>query len=259
MARSIVVVLAFLLLAMINLARSQTGNLCTGSISTFQYNLAGLQSATGGNDQTCLDNEGNTYYYRPCSALQNEQCVTNTDATPAACQKDTRKIPQYHDCGSTSQVQWSQRSAGADQGFKIQFSGGQDGRMLDVEFICDKNGGTGQLQAATPTEQPEHFYHLSWTTKYACPGGGDGDGKKGDGDDGPAISGGWIFIIILFSLLIIYFIAGVAYNKFRKDAHGVELIPNHEFWFALPGLVIAGNVYVYRKLRGLCGARYEEM
>jgi len=73
MARSIVVVLAFLLLAMINLARSQTGNLCTGSISTFQYNLAGLQSATGGNDQTCLDNEGNTYYYRPCSALQNEQ------------------------------------------------------------------------------------------------------------------------------------------------------------------------------------------
>jgi len=27
----------------------------------------------------------------------------------------------------------------------------------------------------------------------------------------------------------------------------------------LPGLVKDGNVYTYRKLRGLCGAKYEEM
>jgi len=235
------------------------GNACTGTVGKFKYDLSGLSSATGGNDVTCQDKAGNTYYYRPCQPLKIQQCNTISDTSPAACQKDTRKVPLYHDCGSVNQVGWSPRSAGQDKGFFMQFNGGEEDRRLNVEFICDKNAGVGTLETANPTESPTHFYHLSWTTKYACPGGGDGDGKKGDGDDGPAISGGWIFIIVLLSVMFLYLVGGVAYNKFRKDAHGIELIPNHEFWFALPGLVWDGNVYTFKKLRGLCGARYEEM
>mgnify|MGYP002386689193 FL=1 len=88
---------------------------------------------------------------------------------------------------------------GADQGFMLKFTGGEGGRLSDIEFICDKTQNPGTLQAKNPAEQPEHDYHLKWTTTFACPGGGDGDGdggKGGDGDDGPAISGGWIFIIM---------------------------------------------------------------
>lgn len=52
-----------------------------------------------------------------------------------------RKIPQYHDCGSTSQVEWSPRPAGADTGFFIQFNGGDEDRRSDIEFICDMSAG----------------------------------------------------------------------------------------------------------------------
>jgi len=243
------------------LVAGQTNGVCKGTIGTSKYDLSGLQAATGGNDQTTKDADGNTYFYRPCQVLQQVECKSNEDPSPAACQKDTRKMAQFHDCGSTNSVTWSSRSAGDNTGFFIQFQGGQDGRKLDVEFICDQGQNPGSLTAAVPTEQPTHFYHLQWRTKFACPGGGDGGdgGGGGDGDDGPAISGGWIFIILLLSLFFIYIVAGIAYNKFRKDAHGLELIPNHEFWFALPRLVWDGNMYTYRKLRGLCGASYESV
>jgi len=146
-----------------------SGGVCKGTVGSFQYDLSGLALATGGVDQTCQDSGSNTYLYRPCKALQQTACQTTTDSTPAACQKDTRKIPQYHDCGSTAQIQWWPRAAGDGTGFFIQFNGGQEDRRLDVEFICDRSAGTGQLEASNPTEQPTHFYHLRWTSKYACP------------------------------------------------------------------------------------------
>ena len=80
--------------------------------------------------------------------------------------------------------------------------------MLDVEFICAPGKNVlGQLVAAQPAEQPSHFYHLQWETSYACPTGGDGGdgGSGGDGDDGPAISGGWIFVIMYVTI--------TSYNK----------------------------------------------
>jgi len=208
---------------------------------------------------------GNTYFYRPCNIVSEPNCksVTPPDDKPAICQKDSRKQAQFHDCGSQSQVTWKARGAGANQGFILLFSGGSEDRTADVEFICNQNAGVGTFAVAQPAEQPQHQYHMKWETKFACPTGGDGgdggDGGGGDGGGGPAISGGWIFIIILLSLFVLYIIGGVAYNKFRKDAHGLELIPNHEFWFALPGLVRDGNIYTYKKLRGLCGHKYEEM
>ncbi len=60
-----------------------------------------------------------------------------------------------------------------------------------------------QVQGPDGGEPEINFYHFQWKTSYACPtntgdgssDGGDGDGD-GDGDSGPAISGGWIFIIM---------------------------------------------------------------
>lgn len=41
----------------------------------------------------------------------------------------------------------------------------------------------------------------------------------------------------LFSLSILYLVGGVAYQKFKNHATGIDLIPNVHFWIALPGLV----------------------
>jgi len=232
--------------------------LCSGTIGKYKYNIEKLKEDTGGNDVTVKDENGNTYYYRPCQALQQANCQTITDPVPAACQKDTRITPQYHDCGSTTQYAWRARAAGDNTGFYITFNGGEEDRRLDVEFECDKTAGVGSLKAAIPTESPTHFYHLNWKSAYACPSGG-GGGGGGSGDDGMGISPGWIFIIILLGIGVMYLILGVAFKKFLRDAHGWELIPNNEFWFALPGLVIDGNKYLWRKATGLCGVKYQEM
>lgn len=88
------------------LGQSASGDICQGQVGNYRYNLQQLSTATGGNDVTCQDQGGNTYYYRPCQALQQQACKTISDPTPAACQKDIRKIPQFHDSGSTAQVTW---------------------------------------------------------------------------------------------------------------------------------------------------------
>jgi len=46
-----------------------------------------------------------------------------------------------------------------------------------------------------------------------------------------------VISIRLFSLLILYFIGGVLWQKFRVQAQGIEVIPNVLFWMSLPVLV----------------------
>jgi len=158
-------------LSLLGVNGQANGGICMGQVGGYQYNLQPLSDATGAMDQQCKDSPGNTYFYRPCYALQQQQCISITDPTPAMCMKDTRKIPQFHDVGSASQVVWSPRPAGPNTGFFIQFNGGEEDRRGDIEFICDMGAGTGVLAAANPTEAPVHFYHLTWRTAYACPEG----------------------------------------------------------------------------------------
>ena len=40
-----------------------------------------------------------------------------------------------------------------------------------------------------------------------------------------------------FSLFFVYLIAGVAFMKFVKKAEGKEVVPNVNFWTALPELI----------------------
>ncbi|CAF0941553.1 unnamed protein product [Adineta ricciae] len=54
------------------------------------------------------------------------------------------------------------------------------------------------------------------------------------------LSGGSVFLLILFSVLIAYFLVGVAYNGLYKHKSGVHLIPQAEFWISLPLLAIEG-------------------
>lgn len=64
----------------------------------------------------------------------------------------------------------------------------------------------------------------------------------------------------LSSLLVLYLVGGVAFNKFYRHHEGKEIIPNVEFWMALPGLVKDGHLFIWRKARSLTGrGSYEEM
>ncbi len=68
--------------------------------------------------------------------------------------------------------------------------------QLIPDFISNWGMGILLLQVQGPDGgEPEfNFFHFQWKTSYS--GDGSGDGGDGDGDGRPAISGGWIFIII---------------------------------------------------------------
>lgn len=70
---------------------------------------------------------------------------------------------------------------------------------------------------------------------------------KPDGDNG--LTGGAIFLIILFSVIGAYFLFGIAYNGLVNHHSGVKLIPHSDFWIGLPIHAIAGC----RCLLGGCG------
>jgi len=243
----------------------------TGGGKTAKYDLMGLYNAIKGASQSTTDDKRNTYYYIPCKSVATTEPNCKDfpyDFIPAICQKDGRTpTPGWHGLGSLNSSTFGIRSNGdATSGFILSFPiGGEPSpppvRKTDIEFICDPSGSEGIFTPAPDAESPTHDYHLQWTTKYACPtSDGDGDGGDGGGDGGGSkVSGGWIFIIILAGSAFIYLVAGVAVKKFVFHAEGIELIPNAMFWIALPGLVKDGNLFVVRKILGLCGRGYTQV
>jgi len=61
------------------------------------------------------------------------------------------------------------------------------------------------------------------------------------------LSDGSIFIIVFGVSLILYCVIGVFWRKTKIGSTGEGLIPNHEFWCGLPGLVKDGCNYVVAK------------
>ncbi|KAL5012266.1 hypothetical protein ScPMuIL_010817 [Solemya velum] len=59
----------------------------------------------------------------------------------------------------------------------------------------------------------------------------------------PVLSVGTIVIIVFSLFLLTYLCVGMLYKKAVFGAVGQELVPNHDFWVALPGLVKDGYLF----------------
>lgn len=49
-----------------------------------------------------------------------------------------------------------------------------------------------------------------------------------------------------FVLLFVYLVGGIIFNKTRREAQGLEMVPNIAFWKALPGLVKVSTSISFR-------------
>ena len=67
------------------------------------------------------------------------------------------------------------------------------------------------------------------------------------------LSTGWIVIIILFSVFMLYCIAGYVYNGKKNEnwKHVSHNIPNYGLWKALPSLTITGCKVTYEFMMNL--------
>jgi hypothetical protein len=67
------------------------------------------------------------------------------------------------------------------------------------------------------------------------------------------LSDGAVFIIILLVLIIVYVVGFVSFNKFKRQATGLDLIPHRFFWISLFSYVLDGGKFIVAKVTGKSG------
>ncbi|XP_022796290.1 uncharacterized protein LOC111334745 [Stylophora pistillata] len=126
-------------------------------------------------------------------------------------------------------------------------TGGRE-RTVTINLKCDKNKYPGQMDGVTVKETTS----ASLTSKCACEDScRHPDFNRNTGNTG--LSTGSILLIVFFPLLLVYFMAGLLYNKYHKGVNSFpEMIPNHSFWGEFPLLVKDGCVFTFERITRCC-------
>jgi len=111
-------------------------------------------------------------------------------------------------------------------------------RTLTLAFVCDE---LNKIGSASCSETITCNYAFTFYTSYACDSNTNGSASSTSTD---GLSGGSIFLLILFLCLFVYCVAGYAYNT-RKNQDGgwkdyKNNIPNLGFWCMVPQWTKAG-------------------
>lgn len=182
---------------------------------------------------------GDFYYYsyNPCKPFTQLKCK---DA--AVCQINADSSASYQ-AGDANTESWS--FDGSD--VQVYYNSMTETyRQTYVTLRCDPMADTPKIQALGETGTA--VYKLILTTKCACKNGCQGGQIIIDVE--VSVSTGSILLIIFFSLLFVYFVAGSVINKYQRQRAGAEIVPNSSFWLALPGLVKDGFGFTFGKVRG---------
>jgi len=205
------------------------------------------------------DSGGNIYYVAPC---HNTKLTCSPSASPV-CQVDGAKKP--HSCGTLASAslptnigQWTETTP-IGSGFIVHYTQGDGGRNVELTYVCGSANKPSFV--GNPTENPVKDYHITLNTLAGCkttsaptppgpPGPPTPSPPKPPGSS--SFDPGWIFVIVVLAGLVLYFIIGVIVKKFVFNAETVpEMIPQYEFWTALPILVKDGAVYSFGKVKSL--------
>jgi len=234
MAKFSILICSILLFFSYSNAQSTYGCTFANAQTGDQYNFTGLLNSQ--TDYT-LQTTGGKVWINVCRNIISTLCGSNNIA---ACQQWDPNTPAGKaTLGLTTTAQFVPLVRSTTQGQKgatLRFANGTGGRAFELDFQCDPKASIG-----SPTfelETPKLFYNFAWTTSFACPTNAPPPGTGG------GLSGGGIFLILVFCLFAVYVAAGITYNVVRKKATGKEIIPNIEFWSSLPGLVKDGVMFI---------------
>jgi len=129
------------------------------------------------------------------------------------------------------------------KGFTLKFNNGDycyditREREVTINFICDEQ--EYPKDGFTFTETSTCIYQVDFPTKHAC----EDPGNPMSG----GLSGGSIMIIIFLVLVFVYCVGGVVYAKrFQTGKEGMELIPQKDFWCAIPNYTKIGCMISYQ-------------
>ncbi|KAL6079644.1 Autophagy-related protein 27 [Balamuthia mandrillaris] len=203
-----------------------------------QYDFTAAASEVG--EVFCYDSSGNKYLFVPCGLVDEEYCQ-NPQGDQSTCFEGGGL---FLGLGKRGSAQWQSENNPTGTGFTIHLTDGDGGRTSTIKFVCNRD--------APPSfrcdliEDADHRF--TFTSKYGCP---TNERSSGGDEKSGGLAGGWIFIICLVCVTVVYLVGGVLWQKYKKEESGWELIPNLQFWKALPGLVWDGCKYTGRTLHSL--------
>jgi len=159
----------------------------------------------------------------------------------------------YPFCGECGEAGWC-RESGAEKtcigrfslvvpfesGLELVYDGGDWGQTGSMVLTCDPN-----IDDLDALETFNTYTRITAKTKWACP--------SASSSVFSVMSPGTAICIVIVVLAVVYFVAGVAYNYFRLEKSGYDLIPNKSFWEGLPALTKDGVTFAVHKVSELFG------
>eukprot|EP01121_Diplochlamys_sp_Union-15-3_P015857 TRINITY_DN5309_c0_g1_i1.p1 TRINITY_DN5309_c0_g1~~TRINITY_DN5309_c0_g1_i1.p1 ORF type:complete len:274 (+),score=45.23 TRINITY_DN5309_c0_g1_i1:81-824(+) len=106
-------------------------------------------------------------------------------------------------------------------------------RVTYVKLKCDKGKDWGTV-VFDDSQQANLRFSITILTSRAC---GVTGGASG-------LSPGSVILIFLLIVVVLYLVGGVLFNKFKKQATGVEVLPNVGFWKSFFGSVKDGALWI---------------
>jgi hypothetical protein len=184
--------------------------------------------------------------------------------------------------GLVAQQAWEIDTSQNPQVFTITFSGGQDGRQSILTVTCDPSGGDPVFTVKGETRTM--VYEVDVTSKFACSSGPapppsppsppppappgpppptppfppnpsppnpspPAPPSKGGGSKGGGGKGGEIFALVVVVGGLCYIVVGMAINKKRNQAEGLDMVPQRAMWGSFFSLVKDGHRFVWAKAR----------
>ncbi|XP_055947696.1 uncharacterized protein LOC129981074 isoform X2 [Argiope bruennichi] len=187
------------------------------------------------------------YSYNPCYAFDSSDNYATVKEgnvpckNAAACVRTPGKVtgdpPEEHAVGIQSTAIFQ---SDTDKSFHIFYDLQKKGlQNLTVILKCDNS--TLHKLDINQLETPDNgSVIMTLHTKCACPPFSCASPTPDKSSHG--LSTGSKLLIAFFTILLAYFLIGIVWN-FCNGAHGMELIPNVDFWNELPKLIIEGVLF----------------
>lgn len=242
------------LLAVITIVNSQSPACSFTNSNKDLLNFSNLTSYDVNAYNVTSSKTKNVYYYNLCGQVRYCNDNAQNKGTYSACGlvSKTQKVFAF---GVPTMMNISKLSDGDDYGATILYNSQSscngttrktqinlhcyEGETVDSLSVDDSNGCFIVIEANVP-----------------CPGVKIPTKKGG-------LSGGWIFIIILFSTFAAYAIFGSIINWKVRHQTGSAIFPNSSFWSGFGSLIKDGVFYIKGKISGTPyvggGASYSEI
>ncbi|CAF1099877.1 unnamed protein product [Rotaria sordida] len=186
------------------------------------------------------------YVLTPCGLVPTDKCGSSTLPLEQGMTSCQEKISEatfasamgfLDGYGKSPNLEFNENPQGPGTGIVMTMRNAlcnSGGRFVNVTFICDKS--IKQPTKMNVVEDPKCKFTIIIIAAEACPI------KEG-------ITGGAIFIIILFVLIIIYLVCGILYNRYKQNQTGLAVIPNLSFWLLLGGMFVNGCKFTWNFVR----------